>query len=399
MALSARSLLGAAFALLPGLLLGACSGGAAASRAARIEIAAQLDREFPAFGTITVHGLDARLLRRAESRDQRGLAVLAAPEVEPAPETPRMLGRWRVVGGRLEFTPAFPPSGGMWLLVRVDTGALSGRSGGAPVVEARFQVPVERVVGPGPELLAVHPSADTLPENQLRWYLQFSRPMRPGDALEHVHLLDERGAEVHDAFLMVGDELWDPSGTRLTLLLDPGRVKQGIRTNVELGRPLQAGRQYRLRINADWRDAAGRPLGRVTEKRFAVVAPDFVAPNPAEWLVTEPSAGTQAALALRFTEPLDHALARRLLAVYDQSGEPVPGEVTLADKDRLWRFTPAALWNPGEHEVRVSPELEDLAGNRPGRVFDRDVTAERRGFELVRRFRVMPARLTDQPQP
>lgn len=389
MALGVR-LVGTAFVLFPCLLLGGCGAEAKAARPARVDIAAQMDRAAPAFGTVTVRGLDAAHLRRAKTGGRgAALVVLATQGSEPAPGTPPVVGKWRVVNDELEFTPAFAPSGGMRLLVRVDTAALAGRVDGAPPLEAWFEVPLDRTERLVTQLLAIHPTADTLPENQLRWYLEFSAPMQPGEVLEHVHLVNDSGATVNDAFLMVADELWDPSGTRLTLLLDPGRVKRGIRTNLELGRPLQAGRRYTLRIDPEWRDAAGQPLGSRTEKRFAVVAADFAAPNPASWTLTEPQANTRAALVVRFGESLDHALARRLLAVYSQAGDPIAGEVTLAAADREWRFTPAAPWSAGAYQVRVSPELEDLAGNRPGRVFDRDIAVVVQDtMELVRRFEV-----------
>src|SRR5260370_17096912 len=35
-----------------------------------------------------------------------------------------------------------------------------------------------------------------------------------------------------------------------------------------------------------------------------------------------------------------------------------------------WRFAPAKAWRPGRYRLRVAAELEDLAGNRPTRLFD-----------------------------
>ncbi len=386
MALGVR-LLGPVFLLFPCLLLGGCGAEAKAARPERIEVLAQLERAAPSFGTITLRGLEPALLRRAASRRRStAMVVLATHGDAVAPGTPPLVGRWRVIDDALEFIPAFAPSGGMQLLVREDTAALAGREAPAPPLEARFEVPLDQRERPVTQLLAIHPAADTLPENQLRWYLEFSAPMRPAEALQQVHLLDQSGNEVQDAFLMVADELWDPSNTRLTLFLDPGRVKQGIRTNVELGRPLQAGRRYTLRVDPSWHDARDRPLGRTTEKRFAVVAADFATPRPTAWVLTEPKANARAALVVRFDEPLDHALARRLIAVYNHAGSVVTGDVMLTDADREWSFTPATAWSAGAYELRVSPELEDLAGNRPSRVFDRDVSAEQQSAELVRKF-------------
>ena len=95
--------------------------------------------------------------------------------------------------------------------------------------------------------------------------------MEPGNALAHVHLLDESGREVSGAFLALEQELWDPERRRLTLLFDPGRVKRGVRTNVESGAPLVTGRRYRLVIDDEWKDGTGAALASGFELAFEVI--------------------------------------------------------------------------------------------------------------------------------
>src|SRR5207247_9868323 len=82
---------------------------------------------------------------------------------------------------------------------------------------------------------AIYPSASTLPENQLRFYIHFSAPMAAGHAYEHVKLLKANGEVVSRAFLEIGEELWDGSGQSLTLLFDTGRVKKGLKPQEEFG--------------------------------------------------------------------------------------------------------------------------------------------------------------------
>ena len=67
-----------------------------------------------------------------------------------------------------------------------------------------------------------------------------------GDAYRHIRLLDEAGREVPRAFLQTAHELWDARRQRFTLILDPGRIKRGLRSNVEVGAPLREGGRYRL---------------------------------------------------------------------------------------------------------------------------------------------------------
>ena len=79
------------------------------------------------------------------------------------------------------------------------------------------------------------------------------------------------------------------------------------------------------------------------------------------------------ALTLDFGEPLDHALASRLIAVTDPEDAPLPGGIALIEGDRRWQFTPDSPWLAGHYKVRIHPALEDLAGNRVRHSFDADL--------------------------
>ena len=59
-----------------------------------------------------------------------------------------------------------------------------------------------------------------------------------------------------------GPELWDGERRRLTLLLDPGRIKRGLVPNQETGYPLIEGVPVVVRIDTAFRDAEGWPIGR-----------------------------------------------------------------------------------------------------------------------------------------
>ena len=71
-----------------------------------------------------------------------------------------------------------------------------------------------RTIGPRTSV-EIYPTAERVPENLLRAYLVFDRPMATGESRTHLHLVDERGREVTHAFLFLEEELWDPSGRRL----------------------------------------------------------------------------------------------------------------------------------------------------------------------------------------
>ena len=219
-------------------------------------------------------------------------------------------------------------------------------------------------------VVAVRAGGGVVPSNLLRVYVELSAPMEPGGAYEHIHLRDENGREVDGAFLVLREELWSPDHRRLTLLFDPGRVKRGIRSNVEMGQPLTDGRRYQLAIDSGWRDANNRPLVAPYTQELRVTGVDSVGPDPRRWSISSPHIGTQESLRVDFGESLDHALATRLITVVDSLGTNVDGRVLMSVDGRLWSFLPSRAWRAGVR-LRVDPALEDLAGNNVIRPFDR----------------------------
>ena len=225
-------------------------------------------------------------------------------------------------------------------------------------------------------VVAVYPSAAEVPANLLRFYVEFSAPMREDVALDHVRLLDDSGRVVHDAFLALREELWDPSGRRLTLLLDPGRIKRGLRSHREMGAPLAEGREYRLIVDGAWVDASGRELAGPYEQRFRVGSVDRTPPRPEDWTITAPRLATRDPLRVQFEKPLDHALAGALLRPIDASGTAIEGSMRLADDDCVWMFTPTRPWSTAIVHVQVDRRLEDVAGNSIARAFDVDYSTD-----------------------
>ena len=216
---------------------------------------------------------------------------------------------------------------------------------------------------------AVRAGGGDVPANLLRVYIELSGPMAPGSAYEHIHLMAADGREVKDAFLELREELWSPDYRRLTLLFDPGRVKRGIRANVEMGAPLVEGRRYRLVIDSAWRDARNVTLSGSYTQELRVAAIDSSSPDPLRWRVSAPRRNSLDTLRVDLGEALDHALALRLISVVDDRGSRLAGRAALSSDDRVWMFVPTMPWSAGAH-LRIEPALEDLAGNNLVKPFD-----------------------------
>ncbi len=321
-------------------------------------------------------GLPAAELVRLKSLEPNGPAFSRIFSVYVAGKTadasvPPVGGHYRVDGARLVFTPRYPPVPGLKYRAVLRLPAEKGQAG--TLIEQELALPKEAEVETKPARVEqIYPSGDLLPENHLRFYIHFSQPIERGKAYEHLELLDEAGKPVELAFLELGEELWDPSGRRFTLLLDPGRIKQGLKPREEFGPILTKGRQYTLVVKPGWCDLRGRPLVAEFRKEFAV-GPMIDKPiNTKRWKFNAPRVGTADPLVIRFSHPLDHALLERTLTVVDGTGKMVPGRVVVADHERRWEFVPDSVWASGQHQLVVDTVLEDSAGNSIVRAFEVD---------------------------
>ncbi len=278
----------------------------------------------------------------------------------PASDQPAIAGSVSLADAGLRFTARFPFVSGLDYTVFA---ALDG-------VSLRSSFRVAPPAGDAPRVVAVFPSGTELPANTLRMYVHFSQAMNARQVHDHVRLLDALGAVVPLAFVEVAHGLWNAPATRLTLFFHPGRVKRGVAPGDDLGPVLTPGRSYRLLVDGSLTDAAGRPLGADFSHAFTAADDDRVSPDAARVGVTAPpDAGS--ALSVALPEPLDEALLRRFVWVEDASGSALAGEVTIGEGETRWRFQPREPWKSGAYSLRILPALEDRAGNRFDRLFDR----------------------------
>jgi hypothetical protein len=295
-------------------------------------------------------------------RSRLGIYVLNDNGV---PQVPPLMGGFDVVADALRFTPQYRLRPG--ITYQAFFNAPAGTNHTLKIaVKAAPPLPPTRVT-------AIYPSAATLPENQLRFYIRFSAPMAAGEAYQHIKLLKANGEEVKRAFLELGEELWDGTGMRLTLLFDPGRVKKGLKPREEFGPVLEPGESYRLVIDKSWKDANNQPLAAGFEKRFTAGAAIEAAVDWKAWKIEAPPAGSREALVIAFPRPLDHALLQRMIGVEGAMGKAIDGAISVTDEERRWQLVPAQPWPAGELTLVVEKTLEDGAGNNLARPFEVDV--------------------------
>jgi hypothetical protein len=307
-------------------------------------------------------------LTRARLTPERWPSVL---RVAVDAQSPPVLGDYAIDSGVVTFTPAFPFDPGRQYHVRFDPSSALGDEDarGDPIV-ATVGLPRREIV-PSTIVRAIYPSGDALPENQLRMYIEFSAPMGLRSGIDYLTLLDERGEEVPGPFLPLDYEFWNRDHTRFTVFFDPGRVKDGILPNRQMGRALKAGHTYTLVVRQEWHDANGAPLTEAFRRTFRVGPADTQPLDPANWHIDPPRAGARAPLVVTFPEPLDHGLLLRALGVR-QAGQALDGDIAIEANETRWTFTPNNPWRAGAYDLLALSILEDRAGNQIGRAFEVD---------------------------
>ena len=331
--------------------------------------------EVPAFATVLdpagkpvaveLHGLGDEQLASLKQLPQWP-AVFEVRVADAAPDAPPVAGEYQAGRNAVRFVPRFPFRPGLDYRAQLT----AAKDVGLEPLEATWSSEADEPAEPT-QVAAVYPSSDTLPENQLKFYLHFTSPMSRGQAYEHVKLTRASGEPIDLPFLEIAEELWDRSGKRLTLLIDPGRIKQGVKPREDIGPVLEAGHKYTLVIDKNWKDAAGRPLAAGHKKSFLARTPVAGALDPKTWKFQLPTVATRQPVRVRFPAPLDHALLQHTLWIETRAGE-VAGQMTLADQEQVWIFEPAEPWTDAAHWLVVDTVLEDLGGNRIGSAFEVD---------------------------
>jgi hypothetical protein len=276
-----------------------------------------------------------------------------------------IFGEYNIQATEIVFKPLIPFSRGLHYSVLFKNKRIG-----------EVEIPSSRRSG-APTLLAIYPTRDTLPENLLKIYLQFSQPMREGESQKHIALIKNDRDTLHDIFLNLQPELWNHDRTVLTIWLDPGRIKRDLQPNKRLGNPLKQGEWYKLAVSDKWEDIQGLRLRQAYTRKFFVSSRDSISPDPGKWLLGIPPGGSVKPFEADLRESLDYFLLKETVSVIDEKGLPVKGNVQISDKEKRYLFIPVQNWAPGNYTLEVETRLEDLAGNNINRVFDRDINSKK----------------------
>ncbi|MEM6987070.1 MAG: hypothetical protein AAF499_11080 [Pseudomonadota bacterium] len=260
--------------------------------------------------------------------------------------------------GALRVTPRFALKAGATYRLTVE--------GLGTEIQALVTVPAKQTAVP--QVVRISPGTAEIPANTLRVYLQFSESMARGQVRDRIRLETGDGALVVNPFLNTEAELWDRDQRRLTLLFDPGRIKQGVGPQTRVGTPLQQDQRYRLVVDGDMVSADGVPIGRDRAHRFSVGEAVHRAITPRTWRRHVPRIGSTDALIVQFDRLMDEWAVRRYVSLVNSRGEAVDG--VASSNGEAWSIKPTQPWTGEAYHLRVRAELEDVSGNTPRSAFD-----------------------------
>lgn len=273
-----------------------------------------------------------------------------------------VLGELTIRDDKVLFEPVIAFTNGLTYVVKLGGELIATRN------ISQVDVPAQTYVQ------SIYPSGDTLPENLLKFYIEFTEPMQEGHALENLVLIRNGKDTLPDVFLDLQPELWSNDNRILTVWLDPGRIKRELLPNQKMGAPLEQDNSYRLLVRKKWRDAKGNDVAEDFEKDFYVGERDSFSPGYQSWTFSTPFSNSRDDLVIHLKESLDYQLLKNTIRVVDKDGKNISGRFTPDKNETTLLFYPEKKWKTGEYVLEIESRLEDLAGNNLNRPFERDIT-------------------------
>lgn len=261
----------------------------------------------------------------------------------------------------LVFTPVIPLSSNTSYQIK--------RNG---IVISEFFVETS-ILKNNPKILDIYPKIDTVPENLLKMYIIFSKPMQQvKDAKEFISVYDLTKNKEIDIFLDLETELWNNNNTELTLWLDPGRIKKGLIPNEKQGKPIEQGKKYLIKIDRNWFDTNENSLDKDYQKEIFVTQKDIIKPSKKQLQIFTPEFNTKNNLKIESSEELDMMLIEDNFSIY-MNNTLISGAFSFDKKAKIVYFKPNNKWTKGNYKLIIKSQQEDLAGNNFNRLFDRDI--------------------------
>lgn len=229
----------------------------------------------------------------------------------------------------------------------------------------RFSTPEHPTSDIVAQVVTTYPLADTIPYNTLYFHVRFNQPMQKDEqAYRFIKVFDDNGTERPRAWRQ--RSFWLDDGKLLVLMIHPGRVKNGIHFESAL---FDSGKHYTIVVSKEIKDINGNSLKSDYEQVYFVKGEDRAIPKALLKQKSYAIANTQKAVALNFSEGMDHASVLAETKVYDRSGKEVVCNIT-SNSDDTFLITPNTKWQKGDYTIILGGSVYDFAANRLNRLFE-----------------------------
>ena len=320
------------------------------------------------YGEVRTNQLSEEIIRKIQNLTLTQAQWVSFFNIKTDLSNPPVIGSFQVVDKQVVFKPRFLPDPSVTYFVSFSYEALNAllnqkMGEGVFTEKVTFSSPASEK----PRVVAISPQLDELPMNVLRIYIHFSSPMSFQNPYEFISIINEKGEELVEPFVIVPEGLWNIDRRRLTLLFHPGRIKRGVGPNMTEGDILSVGQSYQFKINDKWKGSNGQNLEQEFTTTFSVKNPIQEKIRYEEWELK----GQQnhvGQLHIKTKHPLDQALAKRMLFIRKNDGTFLPSKVEFDDAYNLrihWEKQ-----DGDEFELVIDPRLEDICGNTPLNAFD-----------------------------
>ena len=286
--------------------------------------------------------------------------------------TRSVLGDYRVEKNRTAFSPRFLPDPDVDYIVSFNFNKLN------EVLNISFRsekdsliyetVVFKSIDSQASEILQIYPHINVLPENALRLYIYFSKPMSFENPYDHISLLDQRREKINNAFVVLPKGLWNEDRTRLTVLLHPGRVKQGVGPNLIEGSVLKEGNLYELAISEEWKDANGMPLSMSFSKKFYATKAQRNKLRKKDWVINS-ICKDECILKLSTGDIPDIELVDNMIAIENEKGKSIDFNFYPEDNGSFL-IRSDAFKKETRFTMVINPRMEDISGNSFLNAFD-----------------------------
>jgi len=345
------------------------------------EITVDHNRQSASFGTIALSGLSPEVFDAVANLKKKDFGSFFYVRVGDS--NYNVLGLYQLKAKSISFKPRFIPDPTIRHLVYFDPDKLSALIKNQVEANHIKEEVTFEVFESSTKVSAFSPDLDTLPDNILRAYVYFNQPMGLENPYDFIKVLDENGNEIDEPFVEVSEGLWNGNRTRLTILFHPGRIKRGVGPSMTKGNIFKPGHHYSLVISDQWQAASGSGLRKTFEKRFFIGQAIRRTVDIQNWQVKVPASQTKTPLMIEPDQPLDRALAERMITIFDINDNSVAGR--WMSEGRSWKFIPDKNWKAGSYNINISKKLEDICGNTPESVFDYGDGDERKTSPVVMR--------------